>query len=223
MMRNEFDFNSGIGESVVKHPQLVKLYMEYDVDFCCGGDRSVDDALKTDCGESAREVREKIKYMLTQSETEGDKRLDTLTNEALIDRIVETHHAYLKSELPVISSLLFKLLGVHGETHPELYLVHETFGALKVELESHLIKEEVKLFPRILSEDSEVKTLIDELEGEHDAAGDALHRLTEITNHFTLPQDACTTYALVYEKLKTLVADMYMHVHSENNILFKRL
>jgi iron-sulfur cluster repair protein YtfE (RIC family) len=27
---------------------------------------------------------------------------------------------------------------------------------------------------------------------------------------------------LVYDMLKTLVADMYMHVHTENNILFKR-
>ncbi len=160
---------------------------------------------------------------LEQFEKEDRVMVSELNNEALIDRIMTIHHAYLRKELPVISELLFKVLNVHGEGHPELYEVHKIFGLLKMELEAHLVKEEVKLFPKIIAEDSDVKALIRELEAEHDGAGEALHNLTDLTDHFTLPKNACTTYVLVYEKLKALVADMYMHVHSENNILFKRI
>lgn len=218
-----FNYEQSIGDSVTFHPQLVSVYMKYHVDFCCGGHRSVKEAIETDCGSISETMNVEMLKALEEFEKEDQLMVGELSNEALINRIVTTHHAYLRQELPVISELLFKILNVHGENHPELYEIHKIFGLLKMELEAHLVKEEVKLFPRIIAEDSDVKVLIEELEAEHDSAGDALHNLTDLTNHFTLPENACTTYALVYEKLKVLVADMYMHVHSENNILFKRI
>lgn len=42
-------------------------------------------------------------------------------------------------------------------------------------------------------------------------------------NHFRLPEDACAIYRMVYEKLKVLVADMYMLVPTENNVLLNDL
>ena len=53
-----------------------------------------------------------------------------------------------------------------------------------MELEAHLVKEEVKLFPKIIAEDSDVKALIRELEAEHDGAGEALHNLTDFNRSF---------------------------------------
>jgi regulator of cell morphogenesis and NO signaling len=84
-----------------------------------------------------------------------------------------------------------KVLMVHGENHAELFEIHKLFGELKTDLESHLVKEEVVLFPKLKENNPNSKLLIIELEDEHDVAGDALHRLTELTDHFTLPEDAC--------------------------------
>ncbi|GAU78355.1 DUF542 domain-containing protein [Fusibacter sp. 3D3] len=218
-----FNYEQTIGDSVTHYPQLVKVYMKYHVDFCCGGHRTVKEAIETDCGRISEKINTELLNTLDQFEKEDQLMMGELSSEALINRIVTMHHAYLREELPLISELLFKLLNVHGERHPELYEIHKTFGQLKMALEAHLVKEEVKLFPKIISEDTDVKALILELEAEHDGAGEALHKLTDLTDHFTLPENACTTYALTYEKLKALVADMYMHVHVENNILFKRL
>lgn len=217
-----FNYEQTIGDSVTHYPGLVKVYMKYHVDFCCGGHRSVRQAIEADCGEVGTDLDRELTEALIQSQKEDAFLVGNLSNEALIDRIIGTHHAFLREELPLISELIFKLLNVHGERHPELYEIHKTFGLLKVELEAHLVKEEKQLFPKILQGDANIGALIEMLEAEHDGAGDALHKLTDLTDHFTLPENACTTYALTYDKLKALVTDMYMHVHSENNILFKR-
>lgn len=220
-----FNLNQTIGESVTLHPELVPVYMKYGVDFCCGGDRTVQEAIEKDTDASHQliaDAQEKIEASLQLSVDSKTMKLSDFSTEQLIDRILTQHHSYLKAELPILSELMFKILTVHGENHTELFTIHKIFGNLKTELEGHLVKEEEFLFPKLLAKDSNCKTLIEELEEEHDGAGDALHQLTDLTNHFTLPKDACTTYEIVYEKLKELVADMYMHVHTENNILFKR-
>ena len=214
-----------IGESVTHNPELVSVYMDYGVDFCCGGNRTVKEAIERDTKKIDQLISDAEKAM-EQAElvsvNSGKIKLSDFSNNQLIDKIIADHHSYLKTELPLLSELMFKILLVHGESHPELFEIHKLFGNLKTELESHLVKEEILLFPELKANASNCKDLITELEKEHDGAGDALHKLTDLTDHFRLPADACTTYEIVYDKLKTLVADMYMHVHSENNVLFKR-
>lgn len=215
-----------IGQVVTEHPELVKVFMEYEIDFCCGGDRSLEEAVRRDTDEIDA-LKEAVTVALAhafQVPMNGRNiKLSSLSDAELIDKIINTHHAYLRGVLPEVSTLLFKLLNVHGTAHPELFEVHHIFGGLKTELESHMIKEEKQLFPALLNKQDGLADLIGVLEAEHDGAGDALHKLTEITDHFKVPKDGCKTYELAYAKLKELVADMYMHVHTENNILFKRV
>ena len=42
----KIDVRMTIGDSVTECPALTGVYMTYGVDFCCGGDRSVEEALK---------------------------------------------------------------------------------------------------------------------------------------------------------------------------------
>lgn len=214
-----------IGEVVTLHPELVKVFMDFGVDFCCGGDRNVIEAIEKDTDEREALIGEAEKAIEAASlfEVDGEKvTLDTLTTEQLITRIINNHHKFLRMTLPRLSDLMFKILDVHGDRHPELFEIHKIFGGLKTELEGHMIKEERQLFPKLLEGGSNLRSLIEELEAEHDVAGDALHELTDLTNHFTVPSDACSTYGATYGMLKDLVVDMYMHVHTENNVLFKR-
>ena len=214
-----------IGDVVTKHPELVGVFMKYKVDFCCGGDRNVIEAIQKDTDELDELIGDAeiaMEAALNFNMEGKSMPLSDFTSAQLIDRILTTHHRYLKENLPRLSELMFKILGVHGEHHPELFKIHKIFGTLKTELEGHLIKEEKHLFPKMLEGDSGVRALIEELEAEHDVAGDALHELTDLTDHFTVPSDACTTYGLTYKMLQDLVTDMYMHVHTENNVLFKR-
>lgn len=222
-MKN-FDMNMSIGDSVTLYPVLSGVYMQYGIDFCCGGERTVATALD-DTKEKQEVVLKAIEETLIALEASGEstRKLSEMTNQELIDNIVHNHHGYLRRILPELGIKLFKLIEVHGQSHPELFEVHHLVGMLRIELEAHLVKEEQQLFPLILDGDTtKVEKLIYELEKEHDAAGDILKRLTVITDHFKVPKDGCATYSVTYGDLQQLQADMYQHAHKENNVLFQR-
>jgi regulator of cell morphogenesis and NO signaling len=60
------------------------------------------------------------------------------------------------------------------------------------------------------------------MEREHVSAGDALGEIRALTQSFRLPPYACTTVGALYEGLQALEADLHVHIHLENNILFPR-
>ena len=66
-----------------------------------------------------------------------------------------------------------------------------------------------------------LRKIVDELENEHNHAGNIIKELRKVTNDFT-PEGACGTYRLVYQRLEALESDLFKHIHLENNILFPR-
>lgn len=227
-----FHSSQKIGEIVTKFPKSADILKEYKIDFCCGGDRPLLTAIKEQ-GLSEPEVLDKINnlYEKFKSTEIEDRNWTEAPFGELIDHIVNTHHAYLGVELPRLSELTTKILRVHGEHHPELSKVHKLLHTLKMELESHMIKEETVQYPAI-KEYEKNKTeqslnkavkITKELEDEHAEAGDILKELRKITNDFAVPADGCNTYRLTYAKLEELEADTFQHIHLENNILFPRL
>ena len=116
----------------------------------------------------------------------------------------DTHHGYLRRVLPEVAELLNTILRVHGRTHTELFEVYRLFGTLKADLEQHLLKEETMLFPIFADEDNnkeEIAKITVDIIGEHEAAGEILEKLREVTNNYQLPEDACATYARAYDML----------------------
>jgi regulator of cell morphogenesis and NO signaling len=154
----------------------------------------------------------------------------------LIDHIVSTHHAYVKSEVPRLEQLLAKVCTVHGQNHPELMSIQASFQALGAELSLHLMKEENILFPYIKQMEASVnagrgvptpmfgsvQNPVQMMVREHDSAGDALRSIRETSNGFTTPPDACISYQTLYRALLEFEADLHQHIHLENNILFPR-
>jgi regulator of cell morphogenesis and NO signaling len=227
-----FHSSQKIGEIVTKFPKSADILKEYKIDFCCGGDRPLLRAIKEQ-GLNEAEILDRINNLY--EEFKNVKNEDRNWVEApfgeLVDHIVNTHHAFLWAEMPRISELTTKILRVHGDHHPELSQVHKLFHSLKMELESHLIKEETIQYPAIKEyEKDKTQEALDkavkvnkELEDEHTGAGDILKELRKVTNDFIAPEDGCNTYRLTYSKLEELENDTFQHIHLENNILFPRL
>ncbi len=98
------------------------------------------------------------------------------------------------------------------------------------------MKEETLLFPYIVAAaacrekgDDEpgacfgaVQNPIRQMEHEHDAAGELLRRIRDVTDGYHLPEDACPTFAALYDEFRQLEADLHQHIHLENNVLFSR-
>lgn len=227
-----FHSSQKIGEIVTKFPKSADILKEYRIDFCCGGDRPLITAIREQ-GLNEAEILDRINNLYEEVKSVKTEDIDweKESMSKLIDHVVNTHHAYLGVELPIISELTTKILRVHGEGHPELSKVHKLFHSLKMELEQHLIKEEEIEFPLIKKyEQNPSKEALEkilkvekELEEEHVGAGDILKELRKITKDYTVPEDGCNSYRLTYKKLEELEADTFQHIHLENNILFPRL
>ena len=67
----------------------------------------------------------------------------------LVDYILKIHHRNIRTQGPEIEELLDKICRVHGEKHPSLYNVQALFHDSLSDLNAHLDKEELVLFPYI--------------------------------------------------------------------------
>jgi regulator of cell morphogenesis and NO signaling len=227
---NTIDRNRTVGSVVAEIPQAAELFMEYKIDFCCGGDRPLAEVLE-ESGIDEEEILtrlEEIQRAQPPSAESTDFR--KMTPLELIDYIENTHHVYVKKTLPELGDLSTTVLRAHGSNHEELFRVHKLFNNLKTELEEHLIKEEVMLFPKIRAQQTGpaadgagIRERMAETVEEHETAGAVLKELREITGDYTVPADGCPTYRLTYEKLEELEADLFRHIHLENNLLFPKV
>ena len=223
-----------VGKIVAEFPQAAEIFKKYKIDFCCGGDKQLAVAAK-ELNLDEKSVLEELNQVYTLMakqdnwSEEVDWRQQSLSQ--LVNHIINKHHLYLQQEMPLISELITKILRVHGANHSELRKIHNLFHVLKLELDQHLIKEEEILFPLIKEYEknpssqllANVQKQIDTIENEHEQAGDIIKELRQITNDYTLPADACTSYRLAYQKLEEMESDLFQHIHLENNILHPRI
>jgi regulator of cell morphogenesis and NO signaling len=224
-----------LAQIVNSNHKAASVFEKYHLDFCCKGKRSLEQA----CLEQQLPVSQitgELEDIFGNESNTGIIDFNKMNLAQLCDYIVQTHHAYVKNEMPQLYAYLQTVSSKHGERHAELYRIFETFAAVKEEMEGHMKKEEVILFPRI----KELETLADNenanlqlnltylqspitvMEQEHDHAGTLLNDIRILSNDYTPPQDACTTYRLCFAALKTFELDLHQHVHIENNILFPK-
>jgi regulator of cell morphogenesis and NO signaling len=215
-----------VGELVVENPASARVFEKYGIDYCCAGKRSLDDVCR-ERGVARTALLEELSQTGPQPLPDArDWRNASLRD--LIEHIVSHHHAYLKSELPRISDLFGRVVRAHSEREPVLIEVSEIFGILKEELDAHLMKEEMILFPTILRLEAgagsgapcSIEHPIARMEYEHESAGRALAQMRHLTRDYYLPDEACNTYRALFATLVELESDLHDHIHLENNILF---
>lgn len=227
-----FTEQSHTGDIVTQLPSASRIFKEYRIDFCCGGNRPIGEVLE-EKNLNAEEILNVLNTMYADTRNVPTTGQDwtKASYSYLVDHIISKHHAYLKNVLPELGGYVTKVYRVHGQRHPELATLYKQYHNLKIELEEHMIHEEDQLFPLVgqyeNSQDpvllAQVLELNEQMEQEHDVAGDHLKEIRRCTGDFTVPEDACTTYRLTYLKLAELEDDLFQHIHLENNILFPRL
>lgn len=221
-----------VGEIARFNYKTVEVFEKLRIDFCCGGDLSLEEACKRQ-NVQASEVLESIKKLIGSTPTDND-RIHALPMDQLIDHIVKVHHSYVLESIPVLQRYLNKIANVHGANHPELAQVEDSFNQAAENLLSHMEKEEQILFPTIKemiaakaagteyegSHCGTVKSPISVMKQEHEAEGDRFEQLSTITKNYSIPADACNTYSYAFQKLQEFEQDLHRHIHLENNILF---
>lgn len=222
-----------VGQIVTDDYRAAQVFRNYGLDFCCGGNLTIEEAC-----EKKNVDPDKVHAALQSLTDESGKEdnYDQWSLDFLVDYIVNNHHQFSRKKLPEISAYAKKVAKVHGERHPELTEIYYEFTKLHSEMINHLDKEEELLFPYIKemveaeknNETPEQPDYISAanpvsmMEDEHDDAGAAIAKIRELSNDFTPPEDACTTYRILFENLEGFEKDLHKHVHLENNILFPK-
>jgi len=221
----------------IEIPNATRTFEKLGIDYCCGGGKSLSDA----CMHAHLPVEDVLRALEQGGSftPAAEASLPDFTNGALgnlIEHIVTTHHVYVKQEIPRLQQLLHKVVSVHGNNHPELGKIQQTFQGMAAELTSHMMKEEHILFPHIVALEKAVNAgrpkptpvfgtvsnPVHMMQMEHDSAGAALKSISELSGNYTPPDGACFSYKTLYSALKEFEEDLHQHVHLENNILFPR-
>lgn len=220
-----------ITDVVKAYPEAVDIFNDFHIDYCCGGKDALEDALQELGIESNSFIELLNKKLVNQAyksntgQVPAVEQLTEMDVPDLIDYIIDTHHSKERRLLAEIDELLNKVLLVHYEHHQaQLVPLHGLFSDLRKELQEHFAKEEKLIFPYMKKNLTGEKGagFVNDLEDEHEAAGNLIKEITARTNDFTAPEDGCATYRLVFQKLQELVKDVYIHIFTENSLLFPK-
>lgn len=221
-----------IGQLVAEYPLRACVLEQYGIDYCCGGKATLEDACSAK-GLSVDELIEKVMDADRKQVQPGEQDWTKASLKSLIDHIISTYHQPLRHELSRIAQLAEKVARVHGDKHSEMIEVRNIFNRFKAQLELHMQKEEMVLFPGIASMEATgtpqifgcgggIEHPISVMNQEHDDAGEALCAMRRLTHDFEPPEDACNSFKVLLFSLAQLESEMHQHVHKENNILFPR-
>jgi len=215
--------DSTVGQIAAQHPLTARVFARHDIDYCCGGGRTLRDACQ-ERGLDTETVVEEILKELESSNAPNEHQWDQAPLGDLIDHIVEVYHGGLYEELPRLELMARKVLDVHRDKAPEMLPeLLSVYLGLKSELDQHMAKEERILFPMIKQgRGAMTGAPISVMKHEHDSAGVALRRLRELTNGYEVPAEACNTWRALWHGLAALEDSLHEHIHLENNILFPR-
>jgi len=190
----KIDVSTTLAAAVDEFPQLAREFEQRGLDYCCGGQRTLGEA----CEQIGLDPVATVAELAATEASSAAGEWATMAADALVDHLEATHHRYLWDELPRVTTLVDKIVGVHGERHPELADIAACFAQTRADLEPHMLKEERVLFPMIRE----------------------LARLRQLTSGYVPPADGCASYVATFVALEQLEADTHLHIHKENNVLF---
>lgn len=227
--------NSYIGEIVAKDIKAAVVFESVGIDYCCRGNRILSEV----CQEQSLDIKpimEKLQAISSDVDPSSGIDFNSWSLERLADHVEQTHHNFVRSEIPLLQQRIDRICTVHGARHPELLEVNKLFNETAEELSQHMVKEERMLFPHIKALETAsnknekletpafgtVSNPIEMMMKEHTDEGDRFVKIAELTNNFTPPADACNTYKVTFQTLKEFEQDLHRHIHLENNILFPK-
>ena len=223
-----------IREVVATDYRTAAVFQRHGIDFCCNGCRTIEQGCR-DAGVNREQLIQELDGV-TRSQAGSAPRFNAWDARTLASYIVANHHGFVRQAIPPLLQHTKKVAAVHGERHSELNHIASLFERVAEEMTDHMMKEERILFPFIVRlEDAivaggaapaapfgTVENPIRMMESEHQFVGDAMAEIRHLTDNYTLPDGACTTYRVCFQELEAFERDLHEHVHLENNVLFPK-
>jgi regulator of cell morphogenesis and NO signaling len=147
------------------------------------------------------------------------------------DYIAQTHHAYIRKNLPLISRYLLQIAIRHGDQFVYMKRVFILFTQVRTELEHLLAEEEDVVFPevkKLLQQDhhsrvGDLQWQIMRVEESEAMAARLMKKIFDLTDGYAVPEGACGVFSLAMEALRDFDDDLRAHVDVADNVLFARV
>lgn len=207
-----------VGEIAASMPGATGVFRRFEIDFCCHGRVPLNEAAQ------ARGLDpETIEAALRELDTSQASELPADTTE-LIDHILLRYHEKHRRQLPELIHLARRVEQVHAAKPDVPAGLADILQRALGELEVHMRKEELILFPAMRRPDGPrpLDGPTSQMREDHDDQSQMLEQITSLTDGFTPPVNACGTWRALYAGAAEFKEDLIQHIHIENNILFPR-
>jgi len=217
-----------VGDIVTDDYRAAEIFKQQGIDFCCGGNQSLEQAAKEKKLDIA-ELENKLNNLDAVAAGHQSNFKDWKPD-FLCDYIVNEYHNKVYNVLPQLMAYINKIVQVHSAHHPELKEIADLFALINTELPIHQHQEENVFFPAIKelvsTNSSEAKRIINSqiapMMDEHELIGGTMDKINVLSKSYSVPDDGCNTYRVTYKLLEQFEDDLHTHVHLENNILFPK-
>ncbi|MGS4182217.1 iron-sulfur cluster repair di-iron protein ScdA [Staphylococcus pseudintermedius] len=215
-----------VADIVTHYPKTADVFRKHGIDFCCGGQISLEEAVSNHPKLSLTPLLQELEDA-SQQQGEG-MQPQYLYVPSLIQYIQARYHDTLREEFKQLTPYVTKLSRVHGPNHPNLVTLKSTFDAFKSAMLTHTDEEDQNAFPKLVRSANgetveDIDAVVQSLVDDHDEAGALLQQMRELTHDFQPPAEACGTWRLVYDRIAHLERETHAHVHLENHVLFPKI
>lgn len=209
---------------VTQQPLAADVFRQYGIDFCCGGNISIEEAVQNKKVDADTLLNKLNALPVSQP---GGISVEYLDAPSLIQYIQSRFHQTIREEFKNLSPYVTKVAKVHGERFPYLLELQDLYRQFRDGMLEHMAEEDEQAFPKLIeiSKGHKVENadqIIQSLVDDHTETGQLLQSMRELTNDYQPPQEACTTWRLVYNRLENLERETHEHVHLENHVLFNK-
>jgi regulator of cell morphogenesis and NO signaling len=160
------------------------------------------------------------------SRLEPIAKIGRLSVDDIIAIIVSKHHAFLRTQLPLVCSLAAKVTRSFGDRNAKLYEIQRNVEALQERLLPHLEMEERVLFPAFLEASPSAglfsNDVVVSMYEDHRTVAEALAALRVLSDGYAVPDWADGNYEVLMSELAALEKDLHRHVHIENDVLMPK-
>ena len=214
-----------IGEIIRTAPSTKDIFRKYGLDQNQIYQLEFEDACAK-CAVSPHLLKAELINIRT-----AERRLTESMNQ-VIENIL-SHHQIVKKIISAIRAVLPIAIASEETYRYELLAIKTKFEMLQEQLEVHLYKEEMVLFPQFIGlwknrnggrfAPSFLLTYpIECLESEHESAKSMLSEIKQLSRYYRVPQNTSESYQQVYKHLDALEKKLNDLIHLENTFLFPK-
>ena len=209
-----------LAELAVKRPAASRVFHRHGLDFCCHGNRALEEA----CAERGLLSSSLLEEIANEERICGELPVwETRPLPQIISHVVGHYHTRLREELPLLIRMAERVEKVHAGKASCPRGLADHLHSMHTAVLEHLAKEELILFPMITGgRGTRASIPIHMLEVEHEDHGESLKKTRELTRDLAIPPEACATWSALYMRLGEFETELMEHIHLENNVLFRR-